>query len=357
MKRNISRGGYVVLDWEAVQQEVGVLSDAEVIRRTKVSSHTIQKARSGVRVYRTSAAKILNGLGLRKHQLYLSGSSKTVEKPHLGPRSKFRDWEIVGKPDGWHHTDNGLDFRVCKMENRLLGSVFGRGKCFDLESLSEEDYAEATKILKKHPRVCRALDGHPNICRLEDCGFQSEKFFWIVDKWEEGQSLHDFVCNSPPATATIARLALEIASGLQGLHSNQIIRRCLDPKNIWIKDHDGSALLLDFEVAKLLGEASSAPFGFNRSVFHAPELESGNYDFATDVFSWAQIVCFCLLGKNPPSVFSNSDLSLNRPMPKSIFSILQICRDPTPSFRKISFDTIIPRLEQWIESEAKNEVT
>jgi serine/threonine-protein kinase len=93
---------------------------------------------------------------------------------------------------------------------------------------------------------------HPNIARLLDGGLTDAGQPYLVLEYVDGQPI-DVYCNAH--TLSVRRrleLFLMVAGATQYAHRNLIVHRDIKPSNIFV-GADGTAKLLDFGLAKLLG--------------------------------------------------------------------------------------------------------
>lgn len=339
--------GLVFVDWQRVEVDLNkCFAAAELIARTGQSSNTINRVLKGDRVQKKSAFILLQAAGIENPHDYVSKTAEHLPGPACDPRRKFNQWELIEDPFESRSANGLVMYRVGKAKHENDGRI-SRAKCYDLESLTDDDiqYVKET-VLSRHPEICLRLDGHPNFPKYFDCGFSNKKLFWVVDKWEAGTKLTEAVTNGGLAPADIPRIAREIATGLASLHENGVIRRELTPEFVMLRDDGRSVMLLDFELAKIVGGITSRPMEWSRSPFLAPELDSPNVDFRSDMFSWAQIVVYMLTERKPASPV---DVKLLRSLtiPKKIFSMLDSCLQPQRNFRPEDFHFILKTIENW----------
>ncbi len=342
-----TRSGFVFVDWQRVEADLNkCFSAAELIAGTGQSSNTINRALKGKRVQKKSAFKLLQVAGIENPHDYVSNTAEHLPGPTRDARRKFNQWELIEDPFESRSANGLVMYRVGIAKHENDGRI-SRAKCYDLESLTDDDIQYVTEtVLSRHPEICLRLDGHPNFPKYFDCGFSNRKLFWVVDKWEDGTKLNEAVANEALSPADVPRIAKEIATGLASLHENGVIRRELTPEFVMLRDDGQTVMLLDFELAKIVGGITSRPMEWSRSPFLAPELDSPNVDFRADMFSWAQIMVYMLTGKKPVSLVDVKILQ-SLAIPKKIFSLLDSCLQPQRDFRPKDFRVILTTLENW----------
>jgi serine/threonine-protein kinase len=145
---------------------------------------------------------------------------------------------------------------------------------------------------KQEGRAIAALN-HPNICQVHDVGPD-----YLVLEYVEGQPLP---CPAEPNEAL--RLALEMANAIEAAHAKGIIHRDLKPSNILLTPAR-SIKLLDFGLAKLMGDASEATTltiegsVLGTAAYMSPEQAQGKpLDERSDVFSFGAVMYEMVSGK------------------------------------------------------------
>lgn len=111
--------------------------------------------------------------------------------------------------------------------------------------------------------------------------------------------------------ATVRKMAWTIFQGLAGLESNGIVHNNLDPSNILLDGQD-VPFICDFGSAtnSLEPQISQGP---RKRPYTAPEVIRGHSPTAaSDVYSAASVLYFCLFGSGPDSTLSFEGLPLSR---------------------------------------------
>ncbi|MAG33786.1 MAG: hypothetical protein CL908_23140 [Deltaproteobacteria bacterium] len=159
--------------------------------------------------------------------------------------------------------------------------------------------------------VLQANLPHPQIIQIQDMGECPEGAF-IVMEYSEGRSLSRLIKELGPRPLDRALDLLEqILEVLDFAHGQSIIHRDLKPSNILIEERPGREVvrLLDFGIAKLLGDGSSpgealtrTGFAYGTMGYMAPEQARGDseqLDHRADLYSVGIMFYEMLTGEVP----------------------------------------------------------
>jgi tetratricopeptide (TPR) repeat protein/predicted Ser/Thr protein kinase len=153
-------------------------------------------------------------------------------------------------------------------------------------------------------RILASLD-HPGISRLIDGGVLEDGRPWFAMDLIEGQDLQAWVASVRPDLDQRLRVFESICRIVQYAHGRLIVHRDLKPANILITE-SGQVRLLDFGIAKLLGEDAEA-LGLTTAGlqvmtrdYAAPEQILGQaVSVATDVHALGVVLYELLTGQHP----------------------------------------------------------
>jgi serine/threonine protein kinase len=155
-------------------------------------------------------------------------------------------------------------------------------------------------------RILGALQ-HPHIARLLDAGVADDGQPYLAIEYVEGQPITTW-CDAQhlPLAARIA-LVLQVLSAVQYAHQNLVVHRDLKPQNILVTP-EGQVRLLDFGIAKLLGDDGQAreteltQLGGRALTpdYASPEqIAGGAVSTASDVYSLGVLLYTLLCGQRP----------------------------------------------------------
>ncbi|MBK6982115.1 MAG: serine/threonine protein kinase [Betaproteobacteria bacterium] len=149
---------------------------------------------------------------------------------------------------------------------------------------------------------------HPNIARLYDAGVHDSGQPWLAMEFVEGESIAEYVeAHEVPAAARLA-LFRQVLAAVSHAHRHLVVHRDLKPANILV-DGTGQVKLLDFGIAKLLGESDAAADAQDLTRlggrvmtlrYAAPEQVSyGGITTTTDIYALGVILHEMVTGLSP----------------------------------------------------------
>lgn len=161
----------------------------------------------------------------------------------------------------------------------------------------------------RHERQILASLEHPNIARLLDGGATADGRPYFVMEYVEGEPIDQYA--RPLELAAKLKLFRQVCSAVEYAHQNLIVHRDIKPGNILIAQ-DGTPKLLDFGIAKLVGESAAAEtpamtqtgMRLMTPEYASPEQVRGlAITTATDIYSLG-VVLFEILTGHPPYAFA-----------------------------------------------------
>ena len=172
--------------------------------------------------------------------------------------------------------------------------------------------AEQRQRFQRERELLARLE-HPGIARVLDGGSTAAGQPWMAIERVEGVALDQYVRERQLPLRERLALLLGVLEAVQFAHQNLIVHRDLKPANVLV-EADGQPRLLDFGVAKLLGEvdhtqtAGRAPMTF---AYAAPEQIRGEViTVATDVYALGVMLFELLTGERPHKPRGDNPLAL-----------------------------------------------
>ena len=154
-------------------------------------------------------------------------------------------------------------------------------------------------------RVALASLSHRNVARLYVAGVLESGQPFIVLELVDGLALTVHCDAVRQELRTRIRLFLQVISAVEHAHKHLIVHRDLKPSNIMV-DAEGQVKLLDFGIAKLLGDSDGMAAltlqagGAMTPLYAGPEqIRGGAISTLTDVFSLGVVLCELLSGALP----------------------------------------------------------
>ena len=147
---------------------------------------------------------------------------------------------------------------------------------------------------------------HANVARLYDAGLLPSGQPFIVLEFVDGVTLLDYCERHRLDVAARLRLFLQVLAAVEHAHKHLVVHRDLKPSNILVDD-EGQVKLLDFGIAKLLGERELAGEELTRMqggaltpLYAAPEqIRGATISTLTDVYSLGVVLFELLSGVSP----------------------------------------------------------
>ncbi len=158
---------------------------------------------------------------------------------------------------------------------------------------------------RRFERERRILAGlvHPNIAALVDGGSDAHGAPYLATVYVDGERIDRHVEMHALPVAARVRLVAKVAAAVAYAHRRLVVHRDLKPANILV-DRGGEPMLLDFGIARLLGEdAITATGSFQATLrYAAPEQVRGDADaggIGCDIHALGVLLYELLTGASP----------------------------------------------------------
>jgi len=223
--------------------------------------------------------------------------------------------------------------------------------------------------LQQECRILASLE-HANIARLIDAGATDDGLPYFVMEYVAGQPIDRFCDELKLAPRERVKLMLPVCEAVQFAHQKLVVHRDLKPDNILVTA-DGIPKLLDFGIAKVIGEAPAAtPEAVTRVLtpeYASPEQFRGEMaGTPTDVYSLGGVFYKLLTGATPHQIQGTSpvdtlraicDQDVRRPsslrpeLGGDLDHILQMALRKEPQRRYSSAEQLAADLRHWLADE------
>lgn len=180
--------------------------------------------------------------------------------------------------------------------------------------------AESTRRFKREGRILGQL-AHPHIAELIDAGVGERGEPYLVLEYVEGEPIDQYCDHHKLNVDSRVRLFLDATVAVAHAHSSLIVHRDLKPSNVLVRN-DGQVKLLDFGIAKLLGEENNSAQATLLTLqgasaltplFAAPEQITGApITAATDVYALGVLLFLLLTGQHPAGAATHSAAEIVR---------------------------------------------
>ena len=152
----------------------------------------------------------------------------------------------------------------------------------------------ATEALFRRERQALADLRHPHIARLLDGGRTDEGRPWFAMEYIEGEPLDRHCVQVQLPVPKRLELFQQVCEAVAFAHARGMIHRDIKPSNVLV-DSDGSAKLLDFGIAQLLGQDEVLAARAFTPGFASPEQRRGEaLTVASDVYQLGRLLASLL---------------------------------------------------------------
>lgn len=210
-------------------------------------------------------------------------------------------YEIIRKIGG-----GGMGAVYLASDNNL-GGVLRAVKEMVQMHIEDAMQEKAVNDFKRESMILSSLD-HVSIPTIFDYFYDdAESRFYLVMKYISGGDLASRLRAAPEGKLdelTVTEWAIQIIDVLDYLHNqpSTIVYRDLKPSNIMIDGNSGRIMLIDFGIARSIGQQQEKGVTAVGTMGYAPpELFSGNVEPRSDIYSLGSTMFHLLTGADPQS--------------------------------------------------------
>jgi len=261
-----------------------------------------------------------------------------------------------------------------------MGSVYSAvqpviGKRVAIKVLAPH-IASNPELVRRFVDEARAVNkiGHPNIIDIFSFGWLPDQRHYFAMEFLDGLSLADRLKRGPFQPEEARRLLRQICQALEAAHRQGIVHRDLKPDNIWVvqpQHGDSYAKLLDFGIAKLMGDAdeghrTQTGIVMGTPAYMSPEQCRGvNVEKGTDIYALGMILYEMFAGRLP---FQGSFAELithhlitvpdppsrHGPVPRALEQLIMRCIEKDPAQRPQSAEALAKALDAALPTADEN---
>ena len=177
---------------------------------------------------------------------------------------------------------------------------------------------EAVERFRQERQVLANLE-HPAIARLLDGGATEQGLPYLVMERVNGATIDRYAVHAQLSVRQRVQLFCQVCDAVQAAHQNLVVHRDIKPANILV-DINGQPKLLDFGIAKLLGDEATNAGGLTQfgqqamtPLYASPEQILGHkITTATDVYSLGVLLFELLTGVSPYQRWREKPLALQQ---------------------------------------------
>jgi serine/threonine protein kinase len=149
---------------------------------------------------------------------------------------------------------------------------------------------------RKEAAICQKLAPHPGVVRIIET-LEDNGRLVLIQEYVAGKTLGDLLDQELPRPL-VERIILQLIDVVAHAHKNRIMHRDIKPANIIIQP-DGTLKLLDFGVAKILGEKDISGTMVGSRPFMAPEQIMGKSERRSDIWAIGVLMYLLYTGELP----------------------------------------------------------
>ncbi|MEM1435344.1 MAG: serine/threonine-protein kinase [Pseudomonadota bacterium] len=225
------------------------------------------------------------------------------------------------------------------------------------------DTSELAQRFRREVQIHANLN-HASIAQLYDAGETEEGWPYLVMEYVDGRPIDEYCAHGDLGLEDRVRLLMDVADAVQFAHSRLVVHRDLKPSNVLV-DSSGRLKLLDFGIAKLLGDGSEnlTRAGAMTPRYASPEQLLGQpITVASDVYQLGLLMAEVLGGELPTAEETLTEAiqrsaegrlltlpsSLRQTLPAELVLIIEQCLRTEPADRYRDTNYLRDDLEAYL---------
>jgi eukaryotic-like serine/threonine-protein kinase len=173
----------------------------------------------------------------------------------------------------------------------------------EILKLAQELFEKEAKILKGLGQI---TDRTP---KLYD-RFEEESGFYLIQEFIDGRSLDEELGQTKLSEVQTFKLLQEILTGLEEIHSENVIHRDIKPENIIRRSRDNKLVFVDFGAIEAICKPTKIQMLKGIDIgslgYTAREQSIGKPEFSSDIYAVGAIGLQCLTGRHPTDLLDNN---------------------------------------------------
>jgi eukaryotic-like serine/threonine-protein kinase len=180
-------------------------------------------------------------------------------------------------------------------------------KQFACQSQDPKQVEKAQELFQREVQSLRRLN-HDQIPKLIEAFTFNNQDSFLVQEYIEGETYHNCVFERKEefTESQVRQFLLDVLEVLIYVHSQGITHRDISPDNIICRKQDKKPVLIDFGCIKQSINqlnSGSSPTIILKEGYTPPEVQNGNTEFSSDLYSLAVTALVLLTGKLPKELF------------------------------------------------------
>ncbi|KAJ4956197.1 hypothetical protein NE237_012980 [Protea cynaroides] len=205
---------------------------------------------------------------------------------------RLKDRYVLGDQLGW-----GQFGVICECSDKFTGEVFAC-KSIAKERLVTLDDVRSVKL---EIEIMTRLSGHPNVVNLKAVYEEEDYVHLVMELCAGGELFHRLEKHGRFSESEACVLFGHLMQVVMYCHDNGVVHRDLKPENILLATKASSSpiKLADFGLATYIKPGQSLHGTVGSPFYIAPEVLTGGYNQAADVWSTG-VILYILLSGMPP---------------------------------------------------------